>query len=673
MPAADHPDTSAVRRAPAPAPSGGDTSDPQQPPRSPVSRLLVVGFAVLFLVGALGFLAQVLNAVDQDAASPSPASSAAARPLITVAPPASIPSVAAVVPRAVDDDVIELAQADQPTAAPVSPAPSPSAAAPTGVPLPPCGDPIDARSPSPSTAVSSLAPSVAVGTPGPSQAPASAAPVAPDCIEPTLDPSADPSVAASEAPAEGSVRDMPFVPVVRFWNTRESIPMETLRRALRGRDVGWDRVLIPTGDRAALEAALDMSIPDSVREARPSAIIAAVKKGDALGLLRASDVQPSVRALGIDGRQLFGNDRVTGIGRWPLVARVDVAPRDAWRQADTWTLVAGGDSFTDRGIYERVAARGKGVDYPFDGGRARVTGHHICPSCPRAEGNLVPTYRLSGPKGIVRALVRDADLAIANHEQPTPTNWVYHLQGLTFSGKPDLTRIFTRAGIDFLSLANNHIRDYGEPGLVNTIKTLDQYGIRHAGAGKNVKAAARPAYLKVNGITVGIVSCNQFSVPRVRATRSRAGALTCKSDDAFDAIRAARKKADVLIVFPHWGVEYTRSRKAYQERLAARWERLGVDLVIGAHSHIPGGIGDIDGMPVFYSLGNFIFDQSWSTATMEGILAEMTFEGDRLVQIRIHPFLTHDQAQPNLLDPARDDGKALMDEIRKASKKISDW
>jgi poly-gamma-glutamate synthesis protein (capsule biosynthesis protein) len=172
---------------------------------------------------------------------------------------------------------------------------------------------------------------------------------------------------------------------------------------------------------------------------------------------------------------------------------------------------------------------------------------------------------------------------------------------------------------------------------------------------------------------VGIVSCNQFSAARVGARKDRAGALTCKSDEAFDAIKAARKKADVLIVFPHWGVEYTRSRKDYQERLAARWEKLGVDLVVGAHSHIPGGIGDIDGMPVFYSMGNFIFDQSWSTATMEGMLAEMTFEGDRLAQIRIHPFLTHDQAQPNLLDPARDDGKALMGEVRKASKKISDW
>jgi hypothetical protein len=666
MPPADHPDASAVRRAPTPSGPADGASGPPPPAPSPFSRLLVVGFVVLFLVGALGFVAQVLTAVEQDGASPAPSPSPSA--LVSAVPPTTVPSVTALVPMAVEDGAVGLAQADVPTLAPASMTPHPSVA-PIEVAVPPCGEPIPSSSAEPAPEVPSIAPGA---SPGVSQS-ASVEPVAPACSEPSSAPSAAPSAAASAAPLAGSLHDMPFVPVVRFWQTRESIPMDTLARALRGRDTDWARVLIPEGDRDALEGALGIEIPDSVREAPPSAIIEAVKRGNALGILRATDVEPSVRALGIDGRELFGNDRVTGIGRWPLTARVEVPAERAWRQSDTWTLVAGGDSFTDRGIYERVEARGKGVDYPFDGGTARVTGHHICPSCPRAEGNLVPIYRLSGPKGIVRALVKDADLAIANHEQPTPTNWVYHLQGLVFSGKPDLTRIFTRAGIDFLSLANNHIRDYGAPGVLNTIKTLDAYGIRHAGAGKNVTAAARPAYLDVNGVTVGIVSCNQFSVPRVRATRNRAGALTCKSEEAFDAIRAARKRADVLVVFPHWGVEYTRRRVPYQERLAARWERMGVDVVIGAHSHVPGGIGDIDGMPVFYSLGNLIFDQSWSTATMEGVLAEMTFAGDRLVQIRMHPFLTHDQAQPNLLDPARDDGRALMDEIRKASKRISDW
>lgn len=632
----DHLDTSAVRRVPTPTASTGGAREPEgRGSGRDVSRIIVLGFVLLFLVGGLAFLARALTAVEADGASAAPSAST----LVPLSADAATDSVTDAV------------------AAPVSPLPSTA----------PCPSPLASAPASP--AALSPEPTDADATPDPTSV---AMPGSPSPAPTVVDPCADATASVSTAAVR--VRDMPFVPVVRFWQARETISGDALRQALRGRGgATWSKVLIPEGDRGALESALGISIPKSVREASPEAIVRAVKRGNALGILRASDVVPSVRALGIGGRQLFGNERVSGIGRWPLVARVAVADDDVWRQSDAWTLVAGGDSFTDRGIYERVAARGKGVDYPFDGGTARVTGHHICPSCPRAEGNSVPIYKLSGPKGIVRDLVKDADLAIANHEQPTPTNWRYHLYGLVFSGKPDLTRIFTRAGIDFLSLANNHIRDYGEAGLLNTLKTLDRYGIRHTGAGKNAKAAAKPAYLKVKGVTVGIVACNQFSVARVGATRKRAGALTCKSDEAFAAIREARKKADVLIVFPHWGIEYTRNRKPYQERLAARWERMGVDLVIGSHSHVPGGIGDIDGMPVFYSLGNFIFDQSWSTATTEGILAEMTFQGDRLVQMRIHPFLTHDQAQPNLLNPARDDGKALINEIRKASKKISDW
>lgn len=649
MTPADHPDSSAVRRA---ARSSQEPGGPDGPRAGAAgartSRLVVLAFALLFVIGAVAFLARALNAVEEDGGSPRPSASAA--------------SLAA--PLAAPDDALVLAQAATPASEPPT-APTTLADATASTPaaeatIAACPSPL--ASPDPSGSIRGQVVTLA-DTPDPG------ASAAPDPAGPC--PVAD--ATATTVPVALSTRDMPFVPVVRFWQSRESIARAALVRALRGRDSDWKRVLIPEGDRAALASALDITIPAEVREASPAAIIAAVKKGGTLGILRATDVVPSVRALGIDGRELFGNERVGGLSRWPLTATVEVGPDAVWRQSDTWTLVAGGDSFTDRGLYERVVNRRKGIDYPFDGGTARVTGHHICPSCPRAEGNSVPIYTRSGPKGIVRRLVRDANLAIANHEQPTPQNWVFHLFGTRFSGKPDLTRIFTRAGIDFMSLANNHIRDYGAPGVLNTLKILDQYGIKHAGAGKNVKAAARPAYLEVKGVTVGIVSCNMIAQGHVSASKRMAGAAPCKSPEVKASIRAARKKADVLIVFPHWGIEFSRGRADYQEKLAARWERMGVDLVIGAHSHVPGGIGDVDGMPVFFSLGNFIFDQTWSTATMEGILAEMTFHGDQLMQIRIHPFLTHDQAQPNLLDPARDDGKALMDAIRKASKRVSDW
>jgi poly-gamma-glutamate capsule biosynthesis protein CapA/YwtB (metallophosphatase superfamily) len=87
---------------------------------------------------------------------------------------------------------------------------------------------------------------------------------------------------------------------------------------------------------------------------------------------------------------------------------------------------------------------------------------------------------------------------------------------------------------------------------------------------------------------------------------------------------------------------------------------------------VPGAIEDINGHVVIYSMGNFIFDQYWSTATMESIIPEMTFAGTRLVQLTLNPDIILDQAQPNLLDPATDDGKALMKAIRRASTTL-DW
>ncbi len=633
MTPADPLDTSAVRATPRPPTGDG-------PPRRVLetSHLVVIGFALLFGIGALGFLASVLNHNEQRAAA---------------SPSASIGGPAA---------AVDSAQAQDPTALQVAPSLAVASSIPSVSPEP-------AASTGPADCLSGIPSPSAVSSADPSPADPLSSPPDPPIVGPATTALPGPTCVPDAAT---TLHRMPFVPVVRYWETADSIATADLKQALRGSSSRYPRVMISSGDRAPLEAALGITIADSVREATPAAIIAAVKKGRTLGLLRASDVEPSVRALGIDGQDLFGNGRIGRLGRWPLVAQVQATAAEAWDQDATWTMVAGGDSFTDRGLYERVVNRKKGVDYPFNGGTARVTGHYVCRACPRANGNTIPSYVLSGPKGIFRDLVKDADLALSNHEQPTPTNWTFHLQGTSFSGRPDLTQIFTRGGIDWMSLANNHIRDYGATGVMNTLKTLDKYGIAHTGAGRNKRQAAKPSYLKVKGQTVGIVACVAVA-PASWAGANSAGGLPCKSKEAFDAIREARAKADILIVFPHWGVEYTRARLASQERLAQRWASMGVDLILGAHSHIPGGIGDIDGTPVFYSLGNFIFDQNWSTNTAESVLVEMTWAGSKLVQARLHPFLTVDQAQPNLLDPATDDGRALLKAIRTASRGISDW
>jgi poly-gamma-glutamate synthesis protein (capsule biosynthesis protein) len=462
---------------------------------------------------------------------------------------------------------------------------------------------------------------------------------------------------------------MPFVPVVGFWSTDTSIGRDDLVAALRGQSDRFRRVLVPTADRAAIAAALGITIADSVESVEPADIVQAVRRKAVLGLLRASDVSYRVRALGIGPFELFGNDRLRKLDDWPLTITVTAQSDAVWDQRATWTLVAGGDSFTDRGIYERVVNRGKGIDYPFAGGTARVTGHYCCGPYV-TPGHPVPSYQLGGPKGVVRAMTRDADLAIANHESPIADDWVFHLHGFIFSGKPGLTEIFTRAGIDYLSLANNHIRDFGASGVMDTRKWLKRYGIAFSGAGKDLAQARDFATLEVKGVRVAIIPCVAVA-PFAWAGEDSAGATPCKNRYLVPDIRRANREADVVIVFPHWGVEYDRDPLNSQRKLAAKWVKVGADLVLGAHSHVAGAIEEIEGAPIFYSLGNFIFDQNWATYTMESVLLEATFHGDRLVQLRMHPFLTHDQAQPNLLDPTRDDGKALLKAVRRSS--FIDW
>ena len=127
--------------------------------------------------------------------------------------------------------------------------------------------------------------------------------------------------------------------------------------------------------------------------------------------------------------------------------------------------------------------------------------------------------------------------------------------------------------------------------------------------------------------------------------------------------------ADLVIVFPHWGVEYTTQVSAQQERLGHAAIDAGADMVIGNHPHWAGAVEIYKGKPIWYALGNFVFDQTWSEPTMEGITLELTFDGTRLVQVRMRPHLILDRAQPNFMDSAAS-GKVVMDQVFGASNEL---
>ena len=494
-------------------------------------------------------------------------------------------------------------------------------------------------------------------------------------------PSPEPSGSASAAPspelsstqaAQTLVKStMPVVPVASFWSKRDGIRKVAIVHALESGEVdGFKRVVVEKHIADPLAEALGIEIHPEVRRLGLERLTKAVRKG-ALGLVAATSAGPSTRTLEIGGESLIGVDRVKRVEHWPLRVDLELAPDDAWAQDRTWVLVAGGDSFTDRGVYDTVVKKGKGVDYPFDGGTAKVTGHGCCD--PVFNDNVVPRYVLTGNKGAVRKLFKGADLAVANHEQPVTDLAQHHTSGTRFSGKPELTKIFTRAGIDFLSLANNHIGDYGSQGIRDTRRVLRQNEIAFGGAGKDLDQARAVDFLDARGTQVAIIPCLDI-VKVYWAADGKAGATPCVDQYIKKDIRKAKRAgAEVIVVFPHWGVEYTRQPLESMRKHAARWVDAGADLVIGAHSHVAGSIEDIDGSTVLYSLGNLIFDQHWSTNTMESALLEATFHGGELFELRLRPYIIHNTSQPNFLDPAKGEGRRLLLEMKQASSAWLDW
>ena len=126
--------------------------------------------------------------------------------------------------------------------------------------------------------------------------------------------------------------------------------------------------------------------------------------------------------------------------------------------------------------------------------------------------------------------------------------------------------------------------------------------------------------------------------------------------------KARAAGADLVIVYPHWGTEYDPTPFVNQKKLAEMIIDNGADMVIGNHAHWAAAMEVYKGKPIWYALGNFVFDQTWSEPTMEGITLELTFRGKDLVQAHIRPHIILDKAQPNFLDPAGA-GKVVMGQV----------
>ena len=507
------------------------------------------------------------------------------------------------------------------------------------------------------------------------QSPGSTTPGSPGTTGPSAGtPGTTPAPTPTGTPAApAAIADVPIVPVTNFRATATSTTHDELVATLAGTSTNYTAVELVSGQADAILAALGVGRPQDTTRlvlADTEADLAAdlTKNGKRLAFLRADEVGPEVRALAWGDTTLFGVDRTRDLVSWPLTARLPApAAADAYDPATTWTLFAGGDILLDRGVY--LTLKPKGADFAFDGGTADITGR--CKDCSSMGWDLPYTKR-TGNAGVVRDLIKGADLAAANFENPAPDKPVFHASGTTFSADPKLIDGLVDAGFDYVSLANNHIKDAGGAGLLQTIKNLTKRGIAISGAGKNLAAARTPAILDAGGIKVAILGYDAIA-GGYHATATKIGSAGLSAANVKQDAAAARAAgADLVIVYPHWGTEYDPTPFANQKKLAEMIIDNGADMVIGNHAHWAGAMEVYKGKPIWYALGNLVFDQTWSEPTMEGITLELTFHGAKLVQIRMHPHIILDKAQPNFLDPAGA-GKVVMGQVFTASKGLLPW
>jgi poly-gamma-glutamate synthesis protein (capsule biosynthesis protein) len=215
------------------------------------------------------------------------------------------------------------------------------------------------------------------------------------------------------------------------------------------------------------------------------------------------------------------------------------------------------------------------------------------------------------PFEFVAPLLARADLRIGNLEIPfAPSGARPARRGISpgFRADPPAAAALRAARFDLVSLANNHVMDYGTAGLNTTTETLDRLGIAHAGAGMSLEEAGRPAILEAGGRRIGLLA--RASGGEHTAGPSEPGSAPLDEAELLDGIAGLRGGVDAVIVTLHFGMIYTDYPRREDQALARRLVDAGADAVIGHHPHVLQGIERWGRGIIAYSLGEFLFDPS---------------------------------------------------------------
>jgi gamma-polyglutamate biosynthesis protein CapA len=240
-------------------------------------------------------------------------------------------------------------------------------------------------------------------------------------------------------------------------------------------------------------------------------------------------------------------------------------------------------------------------------------------------------------------IIQGADISFANLESPFFNIGQRVTQGLVFKAEPEHIEGLKRSGFDLLSTANNHSLDQGQKGLLYTIELLKEHGIVLVGTGADCHDGA---IIEKNGIKFGFLA---YTYAGFNDGGRLMHPLVCDLNDLKQIesdIKSLKERADIVVVSSHMGSEYRRTPREEDSLKARAMIDHGADMIIGHHPHWIQTIEEYDGKWIFYSLGNFVFDQMWSIETREGLALLATFQGKRLSKIELRPVIIDNYCCP---------------------------
>ncbi|HEV7423734.1 MAG TPA: CapA family protein [Candidatus Paceibacterota bacterium] len=244
-------------------------------------------------------------------------------------------------------------------------------------------------------------------------------------------------------------------------------------------------------------------------------------------------------------------------------------------------------------------------------------------------------------------ILKDSDIVFANLEG-TASDQGKDMHNLySFRMDPATVPALAGAGIDVLSVANNHVGDWGRNAYIDTLARLKENEILYAGGGNNEMEAEQPAIIEKYGMKIGFIAFSDKGPDSMSATADQAGLLLANNPRFDEIIKNAAKQVDYLVVSFHFGEEYQTKHNARQADLAHKAADDGAKLVIGAHPHVVEDTEIYKNSYIAYSLGNFIFDQSWSQPTMQGGLLEVKLNRDGSMTVKKDTVKLNSAFQPD--------------------------